>query len=1379
MQMKKVVSLIMVVAMMLTMAVIPASFSAQEVDNAETALNTTSDYALAPNIQSGNILHAFNWRMRDLVKYAPEIAAAGYSSVQISPIQATKVTANDGSYATDWWSFYQPTDMKIGNALGTADELKAATTELHKYGIKVVADVVTNHVQNCTSKAESKLVADALQYSSNGSTAARHNLLTHPSVTSDSDRKAMVQGDLGGQLPDMNTGNKTYQNYVIDNLLNPLADNGVDGFRFDAAKHIETPDDGAVASDYWPTVTNAIRAKNSNAFIYGEVLSNAGKFNITSYTKYMNVTDYNFGNVVRASLNSKNASSLTSYGYSGSQKNQNVLWVESHDTFCDKTSTDLTKKQQILGWAVVGSRADAPALFFVRPKHEALDSAGFIKYDELMGAPGAADTWKDPTVVAVNKFKNAMVGKAETTTASGANLFVQRGTEGMVIVNLNGSSTSISQSCSMANGTYTDQVTGGTFTVSGGKISGNVGASGVAVVYNATASNSAPTIKLELNGTELNTESLDRYTGATADIKVTLGNSTGGSIKVSNLSAKSVNNGVTEFKLNSSIPYGKSIDITVTAQNGSKTVSRTYNIKKKNASETKRVYFDNSAMKWPAVYVFCKTGTAPSTAIAKYDAYQMKAVSGSSTLLYYDVPANTNYVKFNEGFIGSQYTDKSHVDAYGRCHLFHTFSECGGYCGRTMPETVVNYGTANSAANRENGGYKLDGAMILSDLRFEDYGDYPVATLSAADTTLDGGEAPTQPATQPETQAPTQPATDPKPGKKLLLGDADLDGDVNIMDVTFIQRYVIKALTLSEDAQLCSDVDGNGDVEAVDATFVQRFTVHAGTPYKIGEWFYVEGGEDPTQPATQPQPETQPVTQYQPETQPATQYEPETQPETQAPTQSQELVKLPNKFVAVIYCEEFGTDDASRNKEAAFDEYGRLTFDFPAASYVFVRNYDTGIQYCTDGWSDFAHPVTLVNQNDLTGTFDKMYIPAGEHTLVLQPGEGDTYVLDYDTGATPVIPTSYIETQPETQGGGDTVTLYFSNNKFWDGVNVYMWKDGGGESTAWPGVSANHVCDNDFGEGIYSVTVDTSVYDHVIFNGSGGQTADVDVAEAAGQGCGIYCLDDKNDEGHYLVGFYEYAGPYGDETTAPTSYQPETQSYTQGGGDTVTLYFSNNKSWDGVNVYMWMNGGGESTAWPGVSADYVGNNTFGEGIYSVTVDTSVYDHVIFNGSGGQTADVDVAEAAGQGCGIYCLDTKNDEGHYLVGFYEYAGPYGGETETTTPTSAPETQGGNDGQISFLLTDNFGWGTAYVYAWDANGTALVGEWPGAAQAETITNGYGETQFRCYVPEGAVGVILNNGNGAQTEDITDFGTYDGYWMDGTKNDKGHYIVTGWNAE
>ena len=128
-------------------------------------------------------------------------------------------------------------------------------------------------------------------------------------------------------------------------------------------------------------------------------------------------------------------------------------------------------------------------------------------------------------------------------------------------------------------------------------------------------------------------------------------------------------------------------------------------------------------------------------------------------------------------------------------------------------------------------------------------------------------------------------------------------------------------------------------------------------------------------------------------------------------------------------------------------------------------------------------------------------------------------------------------------------------------------------------------------------------------------------------------------------------------------------------------------------------------------------------------------------------------------------SKNDLGHYLVTAF-------GDDSNPNPNPDPEpTPSG-----SFLLTDNFGWGSAYVYAWDADGNAINGQWPGAAQAQTITNDYGQTQFVCEVPEGAVGVILNNGNGAQTEDITDF-SHTGYWMDGSKNSLGHYIVTSWD--
>lgn len=95
--------------------------------------------------------------------------------------------------------------------------------------------------------------------------------------------------------------------------------------------------------------------------------------------------------------------------------------------------------------------------------------------------------------------------------------------------------------------------------------------------------------------------------------------------------------------------------------------------------------------------------------------------------------------------------------------------------------------------------------------------------------------------------------------------------------------------------------------------------------------------------------------------------------------------------------------------------------------------------------------------------------------------------------------------------------------------------------------------------------------------------------------------------------------------------------------------------------------------------------------------------------------------------------------------------------------------------FYLTDNFGWGTGYAYAWDSKGKALLGEWPGTACGNTI-NDYGETMFVVTVPSNAAGVIVNNGNGKQTVDITNF--TQGYWMDGTLDGSGHYTVEGYEG-
>ncbi len=483
--MKKVISLALALTIMLScLFAVNFTSSAASVDNAQVSASTGPQ----SDIQGSAILHCFNWSYNNIKNNLQAIKDAGYTAVQTSPVQTPKdYNPSWRDQGGQWWKLYQPLNFSISNNtwLGTKNDLKSLCDAAENMGIKVVVDVVANHLSGNGGGGYGNLDGNV-----DGSLKRWEYFHDYNDWANDGSRYAMTMGHIG--MPDLNTGHGDVQR-VVKNFLVECINVGVDGFRFDAAKHIELPTDDGNRSEFWPTVINGSQSATSNEiFYYGEILNGCGT-DIGNYTRYMSITDnYSSDAVLMATCNS-NASGMANSNYAkGAAPDKNVLWVESHDTYWGESGSagmgntkNVSDDKIIKAWAMIGSRADASSLFFARSAQN-------------MGDASTNTTWKSKPVAEVNKFKNYFDGQSEYLSSEGSIAYNERGTSGVVLVNASGSSCSVNvRANKMANGTYTDYVTGNKFTVSNGRISGNIGNTGVAVVYNQSNTPVQPTTPTE------------------------------------------------------------------------------------------------------------------------------------------------------------------------------------------------------------------------------------------------------------------------------------------------------------------------------------------------------------------------------------------------------------------------------------------------------------------------------------------------------------------------------------------------------------------------------------------------------------------------------------------------------------------------------------------------------------------------------------------------------------------------------------------------------------------------------------------------------------------------------------------------------------------
>ena len=489
----------------------------------ETGINElvfANPYGLPETISGGSILHAWNMSFNEIRAQLPDIARAGFNTIQTSPIgnslfqfpefdEAGRPTGLSRLIGT-WWMLYQPTRFQIGNMLGTEAEFRALAREAAALGIFIIVDAVPNHTTSWWNEIHPELRRPELFHAVPGDRTQWDRNIANWGNRAESTRARLLG------LVDFNTGNPEFQTLYLDFLKRKM-DAGASGFRFDAMAHIESPGDPqGVSSDFWTVINDGVRQHLQTlgrpSFQYGEVLGSAQRQRIylRDLKEDIAITPYDFGNHIRSHAIARTNNDLDTRVNSGwdspnfhipagsveggtpngpaATPTRVVPWIESHDQYGNAgVSRRLTPSQIEVGWALIAARADVTPLFFVRPGPGFVnDGQMFVRNDDgtYSNTWGHLDHFKNPTIAAINWFAHHFIGQAERTSTHDSDFgnnvaMIERGPEGVgqktgAVIAVTGTHplSNVELQTHLADGNYFDHISGRMYVVNNGFLSG-------------------------------------------------------------------------------------------------------------------------------------------------------------------------------------------------------------------------------------------------------------------------------------------------------------------------------------------------------------------------------------------------------------------------------------------------------------------------------------------------------------------------------------------------------------------------------------------------------------------------------------------------------------------------------------------------------------------------------------------------------------------------------------------------------------------------------------------------------------------------------------------------------------------------------------------
>ncbi|KAF8200231.1 glycoside hydrolase [Pholiota molesta] len=470
----------------LVLALLPLALSGPLESRSATHVDVTLDPRAPVGSTKNVIIQMFEWTWDSVAAECTNfIGPAGYGFVQVSPPQEHIAGAQ-------WWTDYQPVSYILTSKRGNRAQFQSMINTCHSAGVKVISDTLWNHMAGIDSGTG---VA--------GSTFTHY---VYPGIYQNQDfhhcglepNDDIVNYDNAVEVQTCQLDNLadlfTESEYVRSRLAaygNDLLSLGVDGFRLDAAKHINPTD-----------IANITSRLTSKPYLTQEVIFGAGEpITPAQYVGIGDVQEFRYTTAVQSAFSGggiSNLENLDSQGWiSGTQAN---VFVANHDTERNGNSLNINSPSNTYITATIFSLAHPYGTPTI------LSSYSFSTTDD--GAPnGGAGTctanggtggwWcqhRFPAIVGMVGFRNNVGSAALTNWVSpqSQQIAFGRGALGFVAINNVDSAWTATFTTSLPAGSYCDVISGASvsgactglgITVSGGTFTATVAARSAIAIH--------------------------------------------------------------------------------------------------------------------------------------------------------------------------------------------------------------------------------------------------------------------------------------------------------------------------------------------------------------------------------------------------------------------------------------------------------------------------------------------------------------------------------------------------------------------------------------------------------------------------------------------------------------------------------------------------------------------------------------------------------------------------------------------------------------------------------------------------------------------------------------------------------------------------------